>query len=291
MSLIERFTQKEVLRILGVTPKQLSYWERLGFVRPRARWGEKFYRFSDLISLRAVKQLTEGGVPARRLHRAVGALQKQLAEIRTPLVELKILSDGRNVLAERDGARLEPLSGQLVFQFDAGELKEKVLALPERTPEEWFAFALDLETDPDSRPQAIEAYRRVVARKPDWYEAHVNLGALLFQQEELPEAAGCFRCAVQLQPRNPLAHYNLGTVLDELGELEVARRHLSEAVRLKRDYADAHYNLALVAEKLGLPQQARRHWQRYLQLDPTSQWAHFARQRLRGTSSAPPSNN
>ena len=115
---MERFTHREVIRILGVTEKQLAYWERLGFARPRARWGEKFYGFGDLISVRAVKQLTDQRVPARRLRRAVEALRAQLAEVKAPLSELRIVSNGRRIVVEHDGARLEPLSGQLLLKFD-----------------------------------------------------------------------------------------------------------------------------------------------------------------------------
>ena len=59
MGATDRFTRSEVQRILEVNEKQLDYWERLRLVRPRRRWGERFYDFKDLISLRTVKQLTE----------------------------------------------------------------------------------------------------------------------------------------------------------------------------------------------------------------------------------------
>jgi len=55
---------------------------------------------------------------------------------------------------------------------------------------------------------------------------------------------------------------------------------LREAVRLDPRFADAHYNLALTAEKLGLENEARRHWRRYVELEPASEWAAYARERL-----------
>ena len=277
---MEQFTRREVLRILGVTSNQLAYWERLRLVTPRRGWGQKLYRFSDLISLRTVKQLTEQRVPARRLRRAVEALERQLAEVEAPLTELRVLSNGRRLVVEHRGARLEPLSGQLLLNFDTHELNEKVRVMPERTADEWFAMALDAEANPATYPQAIEAYRRVLAKRPHWVDAHINLGTLLYEQGERDEAARCYREAVELEPHNPLAQFNLGSVLDELGQSTPAREHLRRAVFLKPDYADAHYNLALVCEKLAAHAEARRHWRRSLELDPHSPWADFARKRL-----------
>lgn len=277
---MERFTRREVLRILNISAKQLAYWERLRLVEPRSRWGEKFYRFGDLISLRTVKQLVEQRVPARRLRRAVEALRQQLAEVEAPLTELRIVSDGRDVAVELDGHLLEPIRGQLLLDFDTRELGERLRVMPERTAEEWFALALDAESDPAAHPQAIEAYRRVLEKSPRWIEAHINLGTLLYEQGEKEEAARSYQQAVELEPANPLAHFNLGSVLDELRQPGPARDHLRRAVALKPDYADAHYNLGLVAEKLGAHSEARRHWRRYLELDPRSPWADYARQRL-----------
>lgn len=277
---MERFTRREVLRILGISKKQLAYWERLRLVRPRASWREKFYGFDDLISLRTVKQLTEHRVPARRLRRAVEALREKLAEVEAPLTELRILSNGRNIAVEIEGRRLEPLSGQLLLNFDTRELRNKVRVMPERTAEEWFALALDCEADPATRAQAIEAYRRVLEKNPRWLEPYLNLGTLLYEQGRAAEAAACYQAGVELEPTNPLAHFNLGSVLEELGERVAARDHLRVAVQLKPDYPEAHYNLALVCEKLGASAEARRHWRRFLELEPHSPAADYARRRL-----------
>lgn len=277
---MEQFTRSEVLRILELNPPQLDYWERLRLVEPRKLWREKVYRFSDLIALRTIKQLTQRGVPARRLGRVLNALREQLTEVSAPLNELRIVSDGRRIVVEHRGAQLEPLSGQMVMNFETHALTEKVRVMPERKAEEWFEMALNLEGDPATRRAAIEAYRQVLEKRPDWVEARINLGTLLYEENEREQAAACYRRAVALDPRNPLARFNLGSVLDELGQWASAREELRQAVRLKPDYADAHYNLALVAEKLGAIAEARRHWRRYLELDPASPWAETARGRL-----------
>ena len=280
MAAAERFTRREVQRILEVTEKQFDYWERLRIVTPRKGKGEKFYEFRDLISLRTAKQLIEQGVPANRLRRSLAALQQKLSEVQAPLTELRILSDGKDVVVERDGARLEPLSGQFVLNFDTRQLNDKVRFMPKRTAEEWFALALQYEADRSTWAEATDAYEHALAINPRLVEALINVGTLHYEQGDFEKAAEYFRCAVELDPENALAQFNLGSLLEELGELAPARQHLRQAVRLDAGYADAHYNLAFVCEKLGAFPEARQHWQRYVELDPSSPWCIYARQRL-----------
>jgi tetratricopeptide (TPR) repeat protein len=280
MGATERFTRPEFLRLLDITEKQLNYWEKLRLVSPRKSGADKFYDFRDLISLRTAKQLIEKGVSANRLRRSLVALNQKLSEVQAPLTELRILSNGRDVIVEHDGARLEPISGQFVLNFDTRELRDKLRVMPERNVDDWFALALQYETEPESRPQAIDAYQRVLAANPRHVDALINLGMLCYEQGQLEAAAGCFLRAVAVHADSAVAHFNLGSVLEELGQLETARQHLRTAVRLDPNHADAHYNLALVCDKLDAPAEARRHWQSYIDLDPTSPWCVYARDRL-----------
>ncbi len=279
---MEQFTRREVVRILGVTERQLRYWEQLRLVAPQARWGEKSYSFADLISLRTVKQLTAARVPARRLRRVLDALGRQLSTIQTPLTDLRIFSDGRRVAVEHEGRMLEPLTGQWRLEFETRELGEKIRPMRERSAEEWFALALEYEANPETHAEAIDAYLRVQEKEPGWLEPYINLGTLFYQQGRLQDAAACYRQATEVDARSALAHFNLGSVLDELGEASAARVSLETAVRLEPNYADAHYNLALVCEKLGRVTAARLHWRRFVELDPFSPWANYARSRLSG---------
>jgi len=280
MGATDRFTRREFQRLLDVTDKQLNYWERLRLVSPRKGGTEKFYDFRDLISLRTAKQLIEKGVSANRLRRSLLALNQKLSEVQAPLTELRIMSNGRDVIVERDGARLEPISGQFVLNFDTRDLNDKIRYMPERGPEDWYALALQYEADPDARAEAIDAYQRVLATNPSHIDALINLGMLSYDDGNVEKATECFQRAAELNKDNAIAQFNLGSVLEELGELESARQHLRLAVRLDPRYADAHYNLAFVCDKLGAGAEAREHWQRYVELDPGSPWCDYARRRL-----------
>ena len=280
MGATDRFTRREFQRLLDVTAKQLNYWERLRLVSPRKGGTEKFYDFRDLISLRTAKQLIEKGVSANRLRRSLLALNQKLSEVQAPLTELRIISNGRDVIVERDGARLEPLSGQFVLNFDTRDLSDKIRYMPERGPEDWYALALQYEADPKTRAEAIDAYQRVLATNPSHIDALINLGMLSYDDGNVEKATECFQRAAELNKDNAIAQFNLGSVLEELGELESARQHLRLAVRLDPRYADAHYNLAFVCDKLGAQAEAREHWKRYVDLDPGSPWCDYARRRL-----------
>jgi tetratricopeptide (TPR) repeat protein len=284
MGASDQFTRREFQRILDVSEKQLNYWEKLRLISPRKPGAAKCYDFRDLISLRTAKQLIETGVPANRLRRSLVALHQKLAEVQSPLTELRIRSNGKDVIVERAGAQLEPISGQFVFNFDTRELADKVRVMPERGVEDWFALALEYDSDPATRTEAVAAYERALSINPEHVDALINLGMLSYELGNLEKAAGCFQRAVELAPENPIARFNLGSVLEEMGKFQEARQQLRLAVRLNPHYADAHYNLAFVCDKLGAHSEAREHWALYIELDPSSSWCDYARRRLSSTS-------
>ena len=287
MDATNRFSLEDVQRILGLTSKQLDHWNRLGLVSPQEEEeGTPFYDFRDLIGLRTVKQLVEQGVRADHLQRALAALREKLDKADAPLAELRVLSDGKDVVVERHGARLEPLSGQFVLNFETREIDERVrvIALPagasKRSADNWFARALACESGKGTRAEAISAYDHALQADPDRIDALLNCGTLHYEDGNFEKSAEYFRRAIALDSGNALAHFNLGSVLDEIGQVEAARQHLRLAVRLRPENADARYNLAFVCEKLSAFSEAREHWQAYVQLDPAGPWSSYARQRL-----------
>src|SRR5450432_1077743 len=269
MQATQQFTRREFQRLLEVSDQQLNYWEKLRLISPRKAGAAKCYDFRDLISLRAAKQLIETGVPASRLRRSLVALKQKLSEVKSPLTELRIRSNGKDVIVERAGTQLEPISGQFVMNFDTHELGSKIRVMPERSAEDWFAMALQYDENPATRAQAMSAYQETVALNPQHEEALINLGMLAYDAGQLAEAAQSFRLAVDLEPANAIAQFNLGSVLEELGEFEQARQHLRLAVRHEPHHADARYNLAFVCEKVGAAVEAREHWAVYVKLEPS----------------------
>jgi tetratricopeptide (TPR) repeat protein len=275
----DQYSRADVLRILTIPEKQLAQWEKMELVAA-LQPGKDHYDFRDLISLRTTKQLLENGVSVERLRRSLQALQKQLAETQSPLNELRIVYNGKDVLVESAGKQLEPVSGQFILNFRTGELCNKVVAMPERNADSLFALALEYDSDPETRTKAAEVYERVIALDPGHADALMNRGTISYEKGDLESAAEYFRRAVDVEPENAVAQFNLGSILDDLGLLAEARQHLRLATRLDADYGDAHYNLAIVCDKMNAQSEARDHWITYVRLFPAGEHSDYARSRL-----------
>ncbi len=277
----EQYTRADIQRILNVSDKQLKQWEEFQFVAPLAAAGKDFYDFRDLIALRTAKQLIEKGISPTRLRHSLEALRKKLSEVKSPLTELRIISNGKDLIVEgATGGQLEAISGQFLLNFATRELVENVRMMPDRNAEAWFREALEYDADPATRKQAIEAYDRVLALKPGHIDALLNRGTLAFEDGQLEAARDYFARGVELEPQNSVARFNLGSTLDDLGLLQEARQHLRLAVRLDPQNSDARYTLATVCDKLGAEEEAREHWLAYLRLEPASPGSEYARDRL-----------
>ncbi len=272
----------------GISRRQLDYWAGLRLVSPRARWGERFYSFADLVALETIKRLTAHHIPARRVRRAISALQTELGEAGARLPQLRVFANAREVVVLPPVPRtrpIEPLSGQFVLQFETEALADNVHTLASRTAEEWFEIGLACDSCPETLEQAAEAYRRALELAPGWVEAHINLGATLSQLGRIEGSKLIFAAAAELAPTNPLVHFNLGCVLDQLGDLDSAIVHLRRAVELAPSLADAHLNLALAYNRRGATQLARKHLSLYLRHEPQGPWAEFARLQMRADHS------
>src|SRR5204862_5733634 len=61
--------------------------------------------------------------------------------------------------------------------------------------------------------EAEAAYRKALALRPDYAEAHWGLGATLYDRKRPAEAEAAFRKTLALRPDDPKAYYNLGLAL------------------------------------------------------------------------------
>jgi len=141
-------------RILGLDAGRLRYWERLRLVRPRARWGERFYSFGDLVTVRTIQHLTENRIPARRVRHALNLVEKQFGVIPLPVEELRMVGRGRELLVYLPGGAkpFNPIRGQWALPFDAAPPATKLRSMVGRTAEELFETALICEMRPELLP-------------------------------------------------------------------------------------------------------------------------------------------
>jgi tetratricopeptide (TPR) repeat protein len=120
-------------------------------------------------------------------------------------------------------------------------------------------------------------HKRARTLKPDFAEAHNNLGNALLQQDKIDDAVVHLERALVLMPDFVAAHYNLGIALSRKDRSEEAKAHYERALILNPDYANAHNNLGNLFVEEGKFPQAIASFQRAIALKPTHAQAHLNR--------------
>ena len=113
-----------------------------------------------------------------------------------------------------------------------------------------------------------------VAKNPDCWLAHNNLGVLLLHEGDIDAAAAHFTRALHAQPGYREALINLANTHRAHGQRDAALRLYAEAVERYPESTSAHTALAIALAETGKPEDALTHLQRALQLDPTNADAH-----------------
>ncbi|MFT8676153.1 MAG: sulfotransferase [Acetobacter sp.] len=139
--------------------------------------------------------------------------------------------------------------------------------------------------------QAVSAFRKAVALRPDFRPAHVNLATALEQQGDRAGALAQFRAIVRLDrvlddmtrhgaelERNAtdvVALNALGKALYAVGRKEDALARFRGAVEIAPDYAPVGLNLGIVLAELGREDEAAAAFAAVLAHDPASHAAHI----------------
>ncbi len=220
LDLSQRYTRREVGRILGLEPGRLRYWERLCLVNPSARWGEKFYTFGDLVALRSLKKrVIDNHVPARRVRLAIKLIESQFGAESRPRAGI---APGRS--RPRNSRRPAGLRASIQSVFCSSGPSRSICPSnpPSSTP--WWAPRRKIFSDRarlrKSQRHFAASHRKLFARrrtslrfgsKPTSISASPTTSSV-----NLTDARDAFRAAVQLDPLNGISRYNLGCTLEEL---------------------------------------------------------------------------
>jgi len=266
------YRARDVSRLLGLSEAEVRRYAREGLVPARrGTRGEWRFSFQDLVLMRAAADLARACIPAARLRRALRRLQTQLPADRS-LAAVHVSADGHQVVVRDGGAAWQPESGQLVIDFDVREVASRVAPMvrdggrdaPARGAAEFYEWGCDLE--PGAPEAALAAYRRALELDPGHAGAHLNLGRLLHEREDLAEAELHYRLALSAPGQAALAAYNLGIVLEDQGQPVAALWSYQAALAADPALADAHYNAARLLEAGGRKAEALRHLGAYRRL-------------------------
>ena len=126
------FSAEVARRTVGITYRQLDYWDKTGLVRPsikqaRGKGSRRVYSFEDLVELRVIAQLLGIGVPLVAVRKAARYVRLHFAELVRPLARLALVAEGKRILVRTtDGRALvdATTAGQVVISFSVAPIAE-----------------------------------------------------------------------------------------------------------------------------------------------------------------------
>jgi protein O-GlcNAc transferase len=128
--------------------------------------------------------------------------------------------------------------------------------------------------------EAEAAYQQALAIDPDHADAHSNLGVLLHELGRWPEAEAACHRAICIRPNFAEAYYNLGRVLKQLNRLREAEDAYRHALKLRPGYAEAYNNLGILLYELDQCSEAQAACERAIEIRPDFAEAHYNLGRL-----------
>ena len=113
-----------------------------------------------------------------------------------------------------------------------------------------------------------------IARNPDSWMAHNNIGITLARQGRTQEAIDHFNRALELNPHHDEADYNLANALLRLNREDEAVPHYEAALKINPRNTRAHFNLAAVLAHKGRAEEAIVHYNKVLETYPNDPVVH-----------------
>jgi Flp pilus assembly protein TadD len=111
-------------------------------------------------------------------------------------------------------------------------------------------------------------WRDTLAKNPDCWMAHINLGIYLHDRGHAEEAIENYRQAIQLNPNNPEALNDLGNALAAQGRFDEAIKNYYKVIQLNPDFSTALNNLGHALTAQGRLDEAIENFRKAIQLNP-----------------------
>ena len=117
-------------------------------------------------------------------------------------------------------------------------------------------------------------WRTTIARNPDSYMGHNNLGAIFLARGEVDDALAHFERALQIFPDHANAHGNLAQALLRKGRIDDALVHFRKAAEIEPQLAKSHSDLAFGLVQAGQTEQALAEATKAVELQPDAAEPH-----------------
>jgi tetratricopeptide (TPR) repeat protein len=118
---------------------------------------------------------------------------------------------------------------------------------------------------------AVQLLARSMATDPEFARARLNHALLLYKGRQLPQAVDAYRAVLARRPADDaaaVAWNGVGLVLSDLRQFDDARNAFARAIQLKPRFAEAHYNMSFALSSLGDFEGALRENKQALELTP-----------------------
>src|SRR5205807_7606383 len=96
-----KFTSAEVVRLTGITPRQLQWWDERGVVVPERQGRIRLYSVDHVTEVAIICALRRKGFPLQRVRRILKFLRKEfgrrLAEVVGRASDCHLLTDGQRI--------------------------------------------------------------------------------------------------------------------------------------------------------------------------------------------------
>jgi tetratricopeptide (TPR) repeat protein len=103
-----------------------------------------------------------------------------------------------------------------------------------------------IERESGDRKHALADFEQAAARRPDLFEAYINLGEMKLEAGNATEAQAPLERAVRFAPNAAVAHLDLGDCYRLLGRPMDAKKELDKALGIDSTLAGVHYDLGLL---------------------------------------------
>ena len=135
------FSADVARRAVGITYRQLDYWDKTGLLRPsikqaRGRGSRRVYSFEDLVELRVIARLLRVGVSLPAVRKAARYVRQHFTNLVRPLARLTLIAEGKRIFVRMTDTKTlvdATADGQVVISVAvapiAEELRDKVTEL------------------------------------------------------------------------------------------------------------------------------------------------------------------
>ncbi len=126
------FRSPQVCKVVGITYRQLDYWDRSGLLGPSMQVAsgsgtQRLYTFQDVVTLRVIKRLKDAGTSLHKIRSAFEQLEEQVGE-NWRESDITLLSNGTTIYAATSPEEVIDLlqRGQGVFGIAVRPVHDEV---------------------------------------------------------------------------------------------------------------------------------------------------------------------